>query len=312
MDSYKLKNCFKEICPYLSNLDMLNDQEMFLDAVRYESRMTQNPDTIISNIYQHLLKQDIAEKKFGEITRKNKISCVKLLKEVIWKHLEESNKTIIQIYQSLYNEHQTYYDDFHFDEYYRQQQVPPWKSDDDCIDGLKKFYQQQLEDNKPLKQFCNDIMAGNFTNKIVPWTGLIVQSFKKKNNLDRILNVKTILELIPLISCDFSIYRCIQLPRILTNNSVIPQLLPTSWSFYQGYPEYWCLPESYKQNKYILVVSLQNNKNIIFNTANELQYEVVVMPCVLRVIKIIDLYVVKYVHCSVTFDDESQIKQNFL
>jgi len=311
MDSYKLKNCFKEICPYLSHLDMLNDQEMFLDAVRYESRMTQNPDTIISNIYHHLLKQDIAEKKLVQITSKNKITCARLLKQVIWKHLEESNTTIIKIYQSLYNEHQTYYDNFHFDEYYRQQQVPPCELDD-CIDDLKKFYLEQLEHNKTLKQFCNDIMAGNFTNKIVPWTGLIVQSFKKRNNLDRILNVGKILELIPLISCNFSLYRCIQLPHSLSINSDLPQLLPTSWSYYQGYPEYWCLSESYKQNKYILVVSLQNNKNIIFNTANESQYEVILMPCVLRVIQIIDLYVVKYVHCSITFDDESRITQNFL
>jgi len=312
MDSYKLKNCFKDICPDWSDLDMLNDEEMFLDAVRYESQLTKNPDTIISNIYQYLLKKYIAEKKFVQITSKHKEVCVRLLKEVIWKHLEESNKIIVQIYQSLYNKNQTYYGNFHFDEFYRQQHIPPWKSDDDCIDDLKKFYQQHIKDNKDLKQFCNDIMSGNFTNKIEPWTGLILKSFKKKSNLDRILNVKKFIESIPLISCEFTIYRCIQLPLSLTIDSALSQLLPTSWSFYQGYPEYWCLPENYKQNKYILVVCLQNNQNIVFNTQNQSQFEVILMPCVLKIIEIIDLYVTTYVLCSAVFDDETRITQNFI
>lgn len=311
MDSYKLKNCFKEICPDLCELDMLNDQEMFLDAVRYESRLTNNPDTIISNIYQHLLKQDIADTKLVQITSNKKISCMRLLKEVIWTHLEESNQKIIQIYKSQYNEYQTYYNHFHFEEYYREQQVPTVKLDD-CIKDLITLYQDQLEQNQTLKQFCNDIMAGNFTNKIVSWTGLIVQSFKKKNNLERILKIVQELKFVPILSCHFSVYRCIQLPQLLANDSNISQLLPTSWSYFQGYPEYWCLSESYKQHKYILVVSMQNNKSIIFNTANESQYEVILMPCVLRVIQIIDLYVVKYAHCAVTFHNECQITQNFL
>jgi hypothetical protein len=310
MDSSRLKNCFKEICPYWSDLDMLNDEEMFLDAVRYESRLTKNPNIIIKNIYHYLLKKDIAEKKLVKITSNYKIVCLRLLKEVIWKHLEESNKNIIKIYQGMYKENQTYYDNFHFDDFYRQQQIHPFELDD-CIDDLKKFYQQQLDLNMTLKQFCNDIMAGNFTNKIDHWTGLILQSFKKTNNLDRILTIKKIIDKFPLISCHFSVYRCIQLPNLLTINRFIPHLLPTSWSFYQGYPEYWCLPENYKLNKYILVVSLQNNKNIIFNSQNQSQYEVILMPCVLQVKNIVDMYVVKYVHCSVEFDDAVQIKKNF-
>lgn len=311
MDSSCLKNCFKDICPFWSELDILNDEEMFLDAVRYESRLTKNPDIIIKNIYHYLFNADVAEKKLMEISSKHDIECLRLLKEVIRENLEEPNKTIYEIYKSIYNENQTYFDKFHFNEYYRQEQIKPFKLEN-CIVDLKKFYQQELENNKTLKRFCNDIMAGNFTNKIDPWTGLIVSSFKKTSNLDRMLIVQKIIDQFPFISCHFSVYRCIQLPNILTINSYIPHLLPTSWSYYQGYPEYWCLPENYKQNKYILVVSLQNNKNIIFNSQNQSQYEVILMPCVLQVQNIVDLYVVKYVYCSVKFDDELQIKKNFI
>jgi hypothetical protein len=311
MDSSHLKNCFKVICPYWSELEILNDEEMFLDAVRFESRLTKNPDIIIRNIYLYLLKKEIAEKKLVEITSKYKIVCLRLLKEVIWKHLEESNKKIIKICQSIYNENQTYFNNFHFNEYYRQEQIHHFTLKD-CIDELKKFYQKELDLNKTVKQFCNDIMAGNFTNKIDPWTGMILQSFKKTNNLDRILNVKKIIDKFPLQSCNFSVYRCVKLPHLLTIHSFIPHLLPTSWSYYQGYPEYWCLSENYKQNKYILVVSLQNNKNIIFNSQNQSQYEVILMPCVLQVKNIVDMYVMKYVFCSVVFDDALQIKKNFI
>jgi hypothetical protein len=98
------------------------------------------------------------------------------------------------------------------------------------------------------------------------------------------------------------LFRCVKLSNIPAENSNMLSILPTSWTYnYIFAKRTWCSAYDPGEHPCILQIDLNHHAhlNIIINIQNEEQKEVILMPCIIEVIEIINERELTIIKCTI-------------